>query len=70
MDFSRSRLGLAAKPLFYLHLRSHAGIFARPTGKVSNRKKKPKLDWVGGLEEFRDQYTALELQKKALEWRD
>ena len=27
------------------------------TKKVSKRKKKPKLDWVGGLEEYRDQYT-------------
>lgn len=25
--------------------------------------------WAGGLREFRDQYTSLELQKKALEWR-
>jgi len=40
------------------------------TKKVSKRKKKPKLDWIGGLKEYRDQYTALELQKKALEWRD
>ncbi len=32
--------------------------------KVSKRKKKPKLDWVGGLKEYRDQYTALELEKK------
>ena len=38
--------------------------------KMSKRKKKPKLDWIGGLEEYRDQYTALELQKKALDWRD
>lgn len=34
------------------------------------QKKKFKLDWAGGLKEYRDQYTALELQKKALEWRD
>ena len=40
------------------------------TKKVSKRKQKPKLDWIGGLKEYRDQYTALELQKKALEWRD
>ena len=38
--------------------------------KVSKRKKKPKLDWVGGLKEYRDQYTALELQKEAVDWRD
>ena len=38
------------------------------TQKVSTRKKKLKLDWIGGLKEYRDQYTALELQKKALDW--
>ncbi len=38
------------------------------TQKVSKRKKRLKLDWVGGLEEYRDQYTALALQKKALDW--
>ena len=28
------------------------------------------LAWAGGLREYRDQYTSLELQHKALEWRD
>ena len=32
--------------------------------KKLRRKRKLKLDWVGGLKEYRDQYTALELQKK------
>ena len=32
-------------------------------------RKKPTLDWIGGLKEFKDQYTSLELQKKANEWR-
>ena len=68
MVFSRSRLGLAARPRFYLYL--NTGTFARSKGKISNRKKKPKLDWIGGLEEYRDQYTALELQREALDWRD
>ena len=31
---------------------------------------KPTFDWAGALRDHRDQYTALELQKKALEWRD
>lgn len=34
------------------------------------RKKKPTLEWIGGLKEYRDQFTAVELQKKSLEWRD
>ncbi|MBI4333488.1 MAG: DUF2281 domain-containing protein [Chloroflexi bacterium] len=32
------------------------------------KQKKLRLTWAGGLREFRDQYTSLELQKKALEW--
>ncbi len=27
-----------------------------------------RLDWAGGLSEFRERFTSLELQKKALEW--
>lgn len=35
------------------------------------RKSGQKLrqDWAGILRDYRDQYTALELQQKALEWR-
>ena len=28
-----------------------------------------RQQWAGALREYRDQYTAIELQKKALEWR-
>ncbi len=37
--------------------------------KNSKREKKPNLEWIGGLKAYRDQYTALELQNKALDWR-
>ena len=40
------------------------------TQKGLRRKKRLKLDWVGGLKECRDRYTALELQKAAVDWRD
>ena len=40
------------------------------TQKELRKKKKLKLDWIGGLKEYRDQYTALELQKAAVEWMD
>ncbi|MDI6886039.1 MAG: DUF2281 domain-containing protein [archaeon] len=30
--------------------------------------KKLKLDWAGGLKEYKDKYTSLELQRKILEW--
>jgi len=35
----------------------------RPDGR------KLQLSWAGGLREFSSQYTALELQEKALQWR-
>lgn len=40
------------------------------TKKVLKKSRKPKLDWIGGLKEYRDQFTSLELQKKAWEWID
>lgn len=37
--------------------------------KVKPKRKYLRMDWAGCLKEFRGQYTSLELQKKALEWR-
>jgi len=37
--------------------------------RVRPRHSKLRLGWAGGLSEFRSQFTSLELQKKALEWR-
>ncbi|MFO7772714.1 MAG: DUF2281 domain-containing protein [Dehalococcoidia bacterium] len=31
--------------------------------------KKLRQDWAGALKDYRDQYTSLELQKSALQWR-
>jgi len=31
--------------------------------------KKLRQDWAGALKDYRDQYTSLELQRKALAWR-
>ncbi len=39
------------------------------TKKSKKKSRKLKLDWMGGLKEFRNQYTSLELQKQALQWR-
>ena len=33
------------------------------------RGEKLRQHWAGALRDCRDQYTSLELQKKALEWR-
>lgn len=37
--------------------------------RVRRSRTKLRQDWAGALREYRDQYTSLELQKKALEWR-
>jgi len=37
--------------------------------KNKNQEKRLKQDWAGALSEFSNQYSSLELQKKALEWR-
>ncbi len=41
--------------------------------RLLERHKKPgkklRQDWAGALREFREKYTSIELQKKALEWR-
>jgi hypothetical protein len=38
--------------------------------KQGFKRKKLRLTWVGGLKEYRDKFTSLDLQKKALEWWD
>lgn len=37
--------------------------------KNCEKPRKFRLSWAGGLREFSEKYTSLELQKKALEWR-
>lgn len=37
--------------------------------RARGKRKYLRQTWAGGLKEFRDQYTSLELQRKALEWR-
>ena len=40
----------------------------KASGK-QEKQNKFKFDWEGGLSELKDQYTAVELQHKASEWR-
>ena len=35
----------------------------------TSKKGKFRFDWEGGLSELKDQYSSVELQHKALEWR-
>ena len=51
-------------------LQSEVRDFARflRESRVPRPRRKLRQDWAGGLREFRDKYTSLELQKKALEW--
>lgn len=37
--------------------------------RATKSKRRLRLDWAGALKDYRDQYTSLKLQKKALEWR-
>lgn len=37
--------------------------------RVRRTRGKPKFEWAGALKEFRNQYTAVELQHKISEWR-
>ena len=32
------------------------------------RQRRLRLSWAGGLKEYRDQFTSIELQKKVLDW--
>lgn len=41
-------------------------LIERETRKVG---KKLRQNWAGALRDYRDQYTSLELQRQALEWR-
>ena len=37
--------------------------------KIKRRhRKKLKLDWAGGLKEFKHKFTSLDLQKNIIEW--
>ncbi len=51
-------------------LRKEVEEFARSLLETRARSKRRKLrmDWAGGLAEFRGQFSSLELQRKALEW--
>lgn len=54
------------------HLQEEVRDFAQflADTKVHPKRKYLRMDWAGGLREYRDQFTSLQLQKKALEWWD
>ena len=54
------------------HLQEEVRDFAQflADTKVRPKRKYLRMDWAGGLREYRDQFTSLQLQKKALEWWD
>jgi hypothetical protein len=45
--------------------------FVKHLAEAPKPPPKRKLDqrWAGALRKYRDQYTSLQLQRKALEWR-
>ncbi|MBA7557252.1 hypothetical protein ES705_49997 [subsurface metagenome] len=36
--------------------------------KNKKSSKKLKLNWAGGLKEYKDKFSSIELQKKVMEW--
>jgi hypothetical protein len=56
-----------------LPLESQAEVrdFVESLIKKQHRKSNGHLrqGWAGGLEDYREQFTSLELQKKSLDWR-
>lgn len=36
--------------------------------RARRKQTRLRLTWAGDLREYRDQYTSLDLQRKALEW--
>ncbi|WHZ14500.1 MAG: hypothetical protein OJF52_001339 [Nitrospira sp.] len=52
------------------HLQNEVRDFAQflADTKVRTKRKHLRMDWAGGLREYRDRFTSLQLQKKALEW--
>jgi hypothetical protein len=45
-------------------------IIILPAEKGKRKKKSLSQNWANSLSDYRSQYTSLELQKKALEWRE
>ncbi len=37
--------------------------------RAKKRGRTLRQDWAGALQDYRDQYTSLELEQRALEWR-
>ena len=52
------------------HLRDEVRDFAQflLEKRTAPKQRRLRQSWAGGLREFRDQFTAMDLQKKALEW--
>jgi len=54
---------------FYAQLEVRDFVTFLRTKYIRKPTKQLRQDWAGALSKYRHQYTALELQKKALEWR-
>ena len=54
------------------HFHEEVKDFVENLMQKKDRKTSTTLrqDWAGALKDYKEKYTSLELQKKALEWRD
>jgi mRNA-degrading endonuclease RelE of RelBE toxin-antitoxin system len=55
-------------PELHKEVENYVDFLLQRTEKKTGTGKKLKLDWAGGLREYKDTYTSLELQRKILEW--
>jgi hypothetical protein len=55
---------------FYAQLEVRDFVTFLRTKYARKPTKQLRQDWAGALSQYRPQYIALELQKKALEWRN
>lgn len=55
-------------PELHKEVENYVDFLLQRAEKKRGTGKKLKLDWAGGLREYKDTYTSLELQRKILEW--
>ncbi len=49
-------------------VRDFARFLLDKKGRTARRERRLRLTWAGALRDYRDRYTSLDLQKKALQW--
>jgi hypothetical protein len=71
MDLSTKSIDEMMKGLpFYAQIEVRDFVTFLRAKHIRKQAKQLRQDWAGGLSQYRQEYTSLELQKKALQWRN